>query len=589
MPKTLIPFILHFINQQRGLFILLTICHLAWALDNTLHSYIFKMFLDAIVNYTGDRAEAWTVLLKPVMLGVTLWLSIEVMFRTYDYTSSIVYPRFEASVRMAMVEYIQNHSHKYFADNFAGSIANKVGDIPRSAATILQLTTTLFIPALVAIILGSSIFFTMHPFFAFIMLIWFCLHMGVAFWYAKECSTRSEMHSNSRSNLTGKIVDGFSNIVAIKSFAMQAWELKNLALYQDDEKNKHQRVLRLTFKIRLFQAVLCFSLIGFTQTWLMIIYWQKGILSAGDLTYIFYTSWGLAIMAWISGIELPNFFKEVGTCNQALRLIQAEHEVVDSAGAKPIQISKGEIEFKDVTFRYSKNNNIFADKNVRIEAGSKIGLVGFSGSGKTTFVNLILRFFDIESGQILIDGQDIAKVTQESLRSQISMIPQDPSLFHRSLLENIRYGKISASDDEVKLAAKRANCDEFIMQLPEGYDTLVGERGIKLSGGQRQRIAIARAMLKDAPILILDEATSALDSVTEREIQDSLDELMKNRTTIVIAHRLSTLSEMDRILVFDKGHVIEDGSHKKLLRSKGHYARMWKMQAGGFLPEKDGE
>jgi ATP-binding cassette subfamily B protein len=225
--------------------------------------------------------------------------------------------------------------------------------------------------------------------------------------------------------------------------------------------------------------------------------------------------------------------------------------------------------------------------NVTIQSGSKTGLVGFSGSGKSTFVNLILRFFDVSSGKILIDWQDIKQVTQDSLRQSIALIPQDTSLFHRSLMENIRYGRLEATDEEVFEVSKQAHCDEFIRQLPEGYQTLVGERGIKLSGGQRQRIAIARAMLKKAPILILDEATSALDSVTEKYIQESLHELMTGCTTIVIAHRLSTLAEMDRILVFSKGSIVEEGTHQQLLALNGHYAKMWKMQAGGFLPDSE--
>jgi ATP-binding cassette subfamily B protein len=262
----------------------------------------------------------------------------------------------------------------------------------------------------------------------------------------------------------------------------------------------------------------------------------------------------------------------------------APHEIVDLVSAKPLKVTQGKIEFKQVSFHYDEGTHLFKNKNIIIPAGQKVGLVGFSGSGKSTFVNLILRLFDVESGEITIDGQNIKVVTQASLRENIAMIPQDISLFHRTLMDNIRYGRIEASDLDVIEASKKAHCHEFITQLADGYQSLVGERGIKLSGGQRQRIAIARAMLKNAPILILDEATSALDSMTEKHIQDGLHLLMKNRTTIVIAHRLSTLSEMDRILVFDLGKIIEDGTHETLINANGHYARMWQMQAGGFLP-----
>jgi ATP-binding cassette subfamily B protein len=291
------------------------------------------------------------------------------------------------------------------------------------------------------------------------------------------------------------------------------------------------------------------------------------------------------MMAWLAGLELPLLFKEIGICRQALTIIQDPHDITDALQAKPLKVTRGEIVFDHVTFHYLNHQNLFEDKTISLQAGQKVGLVGFSGSGKSTFANLILRYYDVQGGRILIDGQDISKVTQNSLREQISMIPQDPSLFHRSLMENIRYGRLDATDEEVIEASKKAHCHDFIQKMPEKYHALVGERGVKLSGGQRQRIAIARAILKNAPILILDEATSALDSVTEREIQEGLEILMEKHTTLVIAHRLSTLSGMDRILVFNEGKIVEDGTHEELIKSGGHYARMWDMQAGGFLPE----
>jgi ATP-binding cassette subfamily B protein len=254
-----------------------------------------------------------------------------------------------------------------------------------------------------------------------------------------------------------------------------------------------------------------------------------------------------------------------------------------------LRVTKGKITFSKVRFNYKNTKPLFRRKSVIIEPGQKIGLVGYSGSGKTTFVSLILRLYDVTSGQILIDGQDIRDVTQDSLRCHISLIPQEPSLFHRTVMENIRYGRLEASDEEVIEAAKKAYAHEFIMQLPEAYDSLVGERGIKLSGGQRQRIAIARAILKNAPILMLDEATSQLDSVTEIEIQKSLWVLMQNKTTLVVAHRLSTLLQMDRILVFDQGKIVEDGTHAELLAENGLYKGLWDAQVGGFLQDKKEE
>jgi ATP-binding cassette subfamily B protein len=287
--------------------------------------------------------------------------------------------------------------------------------------------------------------------------------------------------------------------------------------------------------------------------------------------------------------QLRDFITNWGSVEQALTLLKDATEIQDAPSAGELVVNKGKIVFDNVNFNYKGAEPLFDDTAVTIEPGQKVGLVGYSGGGKTTFVNLILRLYDVTNGCVLIDGHDIKQVTQDSLRANIGMIPQDPSLFHRSLMENIRYGKIDASDEEVIEASKRAHAHEFIGKLSNGYESLVGERGVKLSGGQRQRIAIARAILKNAPILILDEATSQLDSVTENFIQKSLKELMAGKTTIVIAHRLSTLLHMDRILVFDTGKIVADGTHSELLAKSSLYKTLWDAQVGGFLPDRHEE
>lgn len=318
----------------------------------------------------------------------------------------------------------------------------------------------------------------------------------------------------------------------------------------------------------------------------LILYWQQEKISTGDFIFIFNVMFAVMNQMWHLGHALSDLFCEIGIVQQALTLIACPLQITDKPNSEHLSVHRGEIEFINVTFSYNKDKVIFKHKNILIKAGQKVGLVGFSGSGKSTFIKLILRFYDIQAGTITIDGKDITKITQDSLHENIAVIPQDIILFHRTLMENIRYGRVDSTDEEVLKVSKNAYCHDFIIQLPEGYNTLVGERGIKLSGGQRQQIAIARAMLKEVPIIILDEATSALDSVTEKHIQESLRQLMEGRTTIVIAHRLSTLSAMDRILVFDKGKIVEDGIHEDLLKAKGHYAHIWKMQVNGFLPNK---
>ena len=313
------------------------------------------------------------------------------------------------------------------------------------------------------------------------------------------------------------------------------------------------------------------------------------MVTIGDFALILTITMSIFQAMWHLANKIVDVYKNIGRCYQAMSLIEVKHEIIDQDNAKNLVVKNGAIEFKNVTFSYKNSTPIFSNQNIKISAGSKVGLVGYSGSGKSTFVNLILRLYDIAAGDILIDNQSIKAVTQDSLRHNISMIPQDISLFHRSLMDNIKYGNVDASEEDIIKASKQAHCHEFISNLHKGYDTLVGERGIKLSGGQRQRIAIARAFLENAPILILDEATSSLDSVTERYIQDSLHLAIQNRTTIIIAHRLSTLLEMDRVLVFKDGEIIEDGSHDNLLAANGHYAKMWAMQSNGFLPNDEKE
>jgi ATP-binding cassette subfamily B protein len=318
----------------------------------------------------------------------------------------------------------------------------------------------------------------------------------------------------------------------------------------------------------------------------LVVLYGKNLVTIGDFALILGLSMETGHMVWFTMSEVDEFNKATGRCKQSLKTLMVPLEIEDKLNSTTLNCAKGAITFNRIAFHYKDNQPLFQNQSIEIKAGQKVGLVGYSGGGKSTFVHLILRIYDIKDGAILIDGQDIRNVTQASLRANIAMIPQDPSLFHRSLMENIRYGRIDASDAEVRSAAQKAHAHAFIEMLPQGYDSLVGERGIKLSGGQRQRIAIARAILKNAPILILDEATSQLDSVTENLIQTSLWQLMHDKTTLVIAHRLSTLLRMDRILVFDQGMIVEDGTHAQLLANNGLYKTLWDAQLGGFLPDK---
>jgi ABC-type multidrug transport system fused ATPase/permease subunit len=317
--------------------------------------------------------------------------------------------------------------------------------------------------------------------------------------------------------------------------------------------------------------------------------WQAGIVSIGQVSAAIGQTFSLVGATWMFGFGVVMSADELGYIDDAIRMITRPHQITDAKGARPLAIGAegGGIEFRDVSFTFGEQT-IFSHMSLAIPPGQKVGLIGASGAGKSTLISLLLRLYDISAGEILIGGQNIAAVTQDSLRANIALIPQDTSLFHRSLADNIRYGRLDASMDGIEQAARQAHAHEFIARLPEGYATQVGERGIKLSAGQRQRIAIARAVLKDAPVLVLDEATSALDSESEKYIQDSLESLMQGKTVIAIAHRLSTIAHLDRLIVLDRGVIVEDGSHAELLARGGYYARLWSMQSGGFLAPEAG-
>ena len=585
IPGTLLPFFWHYIKKYWATFLILQLLYCALALDITIWPYIIMLFVDALANYTGDKSDMWQVLATPLWAGAIIWIWAEACYRTSGFISARLFPKLQASIRMNMFDYVQRHSHSFFSTHFAGSIAGKINDVSEGTNTILYLIMRLIIPIALGVIIAIILLNGLSPLFAVILLGWVLSHITIVVICLKRCVNSSDQHANAQNSLSGRLVDSLGNSSTVRLFSQHRFEKHFLGLFQQEEQAKNNHALLAREKMQTALGITCFLMAGIALNWFMLVKWQQDLITTGAVVFIFNTTWNITAILWQAGIELPRLVKEVGACRQALTLIQTPHGVMDAPNAAALKVSRGEIRFEGVSFYYTPSQYIFQDKTIVIDAGEKVGLVGFSGSGKTTFVNLILRYYDIKKGQILIDGQNIAKVTQDSVREQISMIPQDTSLFHRSLMDNIRYGRIDASDEEVIEASKIAHCHEFISKLPEGYLTEVGERGAKLSGGQRQRIAIARAILKNATILILDEATTALDSVTEKFIQDGLKKLMHGKTAVVIAHRLSTLCDMHRILVFKDGRVVEEGPHDKLLKANGHYATMWEMQAGGFLPE----
>lgn len=582
---TLKQFFFDLIKPYKWGFLGLGLTTIYGGIDLSLSPFVLKLIIDQVVANQNDKAVIFQAVMPYLILYILLWVVVAIINRTNNWLQLKLFPSIRFDVIKTMFSYLGKHSPHYFQNNFAGSLANKIFDMQGSVIIVLSTIEDAFFQC-VGLLIAILSLFIISPVFALILLSWATIFFLITACFFKPIQQLSNVFATSKTTLVGKIVDSIGNTANVRLFSQNAYENNLIEVGTLDTITKDRAMQWYLLKMRSFWDISIILLMG-TNVTLLVYMYSKNLVSIGDFTFITMLSISLFVgLRYISN-QFISFAGEVGKCKQALTILTEPHGITDKLGAKPLIVTKGRIEFNQVTFHYDEGVHLFKNKNLCIEPGQKVGLVGFSGSGKSTLVSLILRLFDVESGVITIDGQNINEVTQDSLREHIALIPQDITLFHRSLLENIRYGRIGATDKEAIEASKKAHCHDFIMKLPEDYQTLVGERGIKLSGGQRQRIAIARAFLKDAPILILDEATSSLDSVTEKDIQDRLYELMKDRTTIVIAHRLSTLSEMDRILVLDNGHIIEDGSHADLMALKGHYAKMWEMQAGGFLPMQD--
>lgn len=585
LPSTVSGFLWYFIRQQKLKFFVVFVTSIVWALNDAFFPFFLKLIVDKLQAYNGDPAIIFHALSDVLILLVLFWVVAEIIYRGQGVLLIYTFPRFRANIRLTVFRYVKSHSHKYFSEHFAGKIAKKLSDLPTSSQSLIEIIFFNFLTATAGAIIIIIFMWSTQPIFAALLLIWLFFHLAITFLSLKKGQKSWQIHADSVSELSGKIVDVFTNITNVRLFARTPHEGQYLQRFQEEEIRKSKKAMWILEVTRIFLGLNGLFLI-FGMLYLLLKGWSQGWVTLGDFTQVGMQAFWLLGWAWYVSFQMAMFARESGTIRSALSIINKSHDIVDAPNATPLQVIHGAIELKDVSFSYQKNHLVFNQLNVTIGGGEKVGLVGFSGSGKTTFVNLVLRFYDVNAGKILIDNQDIAQVYQDSLRSQTAVIPQDPMLFHRTLMENIRYGRLDATDEEVITASKLAHCHEFIEILDDGYNALVGERGIKLSGGQRQRIAIARAILKNAPILILDEATSALDSVTEKLIYESLHNLMQHRTTLVVAHRLSTLADMDRILVFHQGQIIEDGAQAELLKQNGHFARLWNMQINGFLPDE---
>ena len=546
--------------------------------------YAIGEIMRGVTRATSQNTAVLEAMWSPFLLFAALSIG-EVLFgRTAGLTMIYTQPLQRQNVSRNLYAYLQHHSHRYLSSSFAGALAHRISETSLGVAMTLNMLIFDFMPVAIVFTVAVVLLARAHGQLALFVGIWAVLFIVISFYLAARSRPHALKASAARSETTGQIVDAVTNLSSVRLFARIKFERKFL---NDRLKTELKDVRKSNWyneRVKWFQFV-AGAILKIGTLYYAINLWSRGAIQVAD--FVMASSLALLIISEARNLSrrFLDFFEQIGNVSNGVYTIIRPHEIIDRDRPIDHTITQGKIEFRDINFNYSEEKNVFENFSITIASGQRVGLVGLSGSGKSTFVNLVLRLFDPQSGKILIDGVDIRDMSQEALHDQISLIPQDPSLFHRTLLENIRYGRLEASDLEVVEAAKKANAHEFIQQIREGYDSMVGERGVKLSGGQRQRIAIARVILKDAPILILDEATSSLDSITEHTIQKTLDQEMKGKTVIVVAHRLSTIAHLDRILVFNQGEIIEDGSHADLLARNGAYSKLWQMQAGGFLPE----
>jgi ATP-binding cassette, subfamily B, multidrug efflux pump len=590
-PDGVSAFTLHYLWPVRGWLAVLLVGTLAVGIFESSLYLMIGWFVDLLSRSTPDTIledHGGALLLA----GAAILVLRPLLHFVHDVLGNqVIVPQTTNMIRWRTHSYTLGHSLSYFQADFAGRLANRivqVGPAVREiAVTLLDTLLYVAIFAVTAVIL----FGTISIWLVLPMLAWIAGYGLLLRWFVPRARDRSLANADTRSVMVGRVVDSYTNVLTVKLFARGEAERSAV---RDAIARNTRAFLDLGRVITNAAALLAImnSLLLVAVAALSIMLWRDGLMTTGEAAA------GLALVMRILTMSgwvmrtVRQVFENIGVVQESMRTIARPHAIVDDADSRELVVPKGDVRFERVTFHYGRDEGVLEDFDLHIAPGEKIGLVGASGAGKSTIASLLLRLHDLEGGRILVDGQDIADVTQDSLRRQIGVVTQDTSLLHRSIRDNILYGRLDASHEEVERAARLAHAHEFILDLEDhrgrrGYDAQVGERGVKLSGGQRQRIAIARVILKDAPILLLDEATSALDSETEAAIQEALEALMRSRTVIAIAHRLSTIAALDRLIVLDEGRIVEQGTHDSLLRREGAYARLWARQSGGFLDVSD--
>ncbi len=581
--KTLGIFLKHSLKYKLLMF-LIPFSITGAVVTNVIVPLYYKAFFDVLVSQQPKDVIYQNLL--AILINILLVVFVGWIFwRITTFASIYFQTKVITDISNMCFAYLHKHSFSYFNNNFTGSLVKRIGYFSRSYEDIVDRITWDIIPITVEMTLITAVLFSRNNLLGAVLVAWMIIFLSINWVFTKYKLKYDILRSEAQTNATGFLADTITNNGNVKLFCGYKREVDGYFKLNEKLKKLKQFAWNLDSTFEAIQALLSIALeIGIM--YLAIGLWREGKLTAGDFvllqSYIFIIFHKL----WNVGKIIRHIFQNLADAEEMTVVLNTPNEITDIPGAKSLKVKNGEIEFVRVGFYYHKTRKILDKLDLKIHANERVALIGPSGAGKTTVVKLLLRNHDVASGKILIDGQDISKITQESLWKNVSLVPQDPILFHRTLMENIRYGKADATREEVLKASQVAHCTEFIEVLPNKYETYVGERGIKLSGGERQRVAIARAVLRNLPILILDEATSSLDSGSEKLIQDALDKLMENKTVIVIAHRLSTIVKMDRIIFIGDGEIIEEGTHKELLKKEnGRYKKLWELQAGGFIME----
>ncbi len=598
-PKTLVAFCLYYTKGFEKILLLLGLLTACLAVGEAFLFAILGQLVDWLAQSERETflAEQW-----PKLLAMSVYILL-IMPVVVFLHSAVVHQglmgNFPMVVRWRSHRYLLSQSFNFFQDEFSGRIATKVMQTSLAVRESVMKLLDVLLFASVYLITAIVLLASSDPRLSVPLILWLFAYIVVLRFFVPKLRRISSMQADARSLMTGRVVDSYTNILTVKLFSHSAREESYVREGMDGFLQTVHPQMRLATYLNVVIWAINMVLI-FSVGALGIYLWLGDAISIGAIAI------GMSISIRLTGMshwimwETSSLFENIGTVEDGITTLAKPRGVQDQPQAQPVQVSHGEIDFRNVGFSYTGCDAqtghliepVFNRLNLTIKPGEKVGIVGRSGAGKSTLVNLLLRFFDVQAGQISIDGHDINGVQQESLRAHIGMVTQDTSLLHRSVRDNIKFGRPDASDDEMIAAAVKAEAHDFILSLKDsagrtGYDAHVGERGVKLSGGQRQRVAIARVMLKDAPILVLDEATSALDSEVEVSIQHSLNRLMEGKTVIAIAHRLSTIAAMDRLVVFDQGEIVEQGSHEQLVAQEGLYAQLWQHQSGGFLTDED--